>query len=336
MATRKEILKDITGFSAVEIAEVIRRGELTMYELKATGKLTPLMKRKLENLLDGVSAPQADSQPAASAVIADKPSPKESGMEKTASSDDEWMSWEDPGEEIPATSQAPTQEVKQPEEVNVTEVSSSQPAETSEKEDMAEVTAFVEEKDKIVEGKDKIYTEPPLPAEALSHKEDKHISDALKPDASAQPSDVTEEETAPADDPEPEVPVQDNQAIITYYDEVPDESKNIVNNHNVFCRAFLFSGRIGRGQYILSILLFLFMISATVAIDIHFYRNMVWNIICTVVLIVSIWFMISQIARRCHDLNIRGWIMLSLIFPAIAIFLPGNKDTNRFGTTPVI
>lgn len=337
MATRQEILKDITGFSAVEIAEVIRRGELTMYELKATGRLTPLMKRKLENLLDGVSASRTESEPSPKTVIADSSAPKHTAMEKTASSDDEWMSWEDPGEEIPAASQAKVQETKQPELVTVTEEYKPEQVKTHEKESVKpQEKEYVPEVTALVEETGKIYAEPPLPAEALTPKKDKLVSDALKPDMSAKTSDEADEETGAVNESESKTPVQDTQAFVSYYDEVPEEYNNIVNNHHVFCRAFLFSGRIGRGQFILSIMLFLFVISAMLEIDNYFYRNIVWEIICTCVVITDVWFMISQTARRCHDLNIRGWIMLSLIFPLIAIFLPGNKETNRFGTTPVI
>lgn len=48
MATKKELLKNIQGYSPEEIADAIRAGIVTLYELghDTEGQFTPLLKNK--------------------------------------------------------------------------------------------------------------------------------------------------------------------------------------------------------------------------------------------------------------------------------------------------
>jgi len=53
--------------------------------------------------------------------------------------------------------------------------------------------------------------------------------------------------------------------------------------------------------------------------------------------LVVMWFGIITSIKRCHDLGISGWWVLTLIIPVIVlawIFWPGSQGENRFGPPP--
>lgn len=54
MASKKELFKNLQNFSPDEIAEAVRRGEVTLYELSknTNGAFTPLLKRRVQTLLE--------------------------------------------------------------------------------------------------------------------------------------------------------------------------------------------------------------------------------------------------------------------------------------------
>ena len=54
MATRKELLKNLKNYSPKEIAEAVREGEVSLYELskETEGAFTPLLKKKVKAILD--------------------------------------------------------------------------------------------------------------------------------------------------------------------------------------------------------------------------------------------------------------------------------------------
>lgn len=54
-------------------------------------------------------------------------------------------------------------------------------------------------------------------------------------------------------------------------------------------------------------------------------------------LIPYLWFSVVTGIKRCHDINISGWWSLTAIIPIIGliwIFVPGSKNSNRFGPPP--
>lgn len=51
MATKDEIINNIRKYSASEIVHAIKCGEVSLYELSKSGKLTPLMKKRIEEQL---------------------------------------------------------------------------------------------------------------------------------------------------------------------------------------------------------------------------------------------------------------------------------------------
>mgnify|MGYP003178602454 CR=1 FL=1 len=54
MATKKELLKNLLNFTATEIAEAVRNGDVTLYELskESNGAFTPLLKKQVQTILD--------------------------------------------------------------------------------------------------------------------------------------------------------------------------------------------------------------------------------------------------------------------------------------------
>lgn len=61
MASRKEILKNITNYSPEEIADAVRNGVVSMYELgkDTEGAFTPLLKKRVKELLEQTPIPIA-------------------------------------------------------------------------------------------------------------------------------------------------------------------------------------------------------------------------------------------------------------------------------------
>mgnify|MGYP001109976256 CR=1 FL=1 len=59
MASKKEILKNITNYSPEEIADAVRNGVVTLYELgkDTEGAFTPLLKKRVKELLEQAPKP---------------------------------------------------------------------------------------------------------------------------------------------------------------------------------------------------------------------------------------------------------------------------------------
>lgn len=54
MLTKDQILNNIRVYSASEIAEAIRKGNVSLYELSKSGKLSPLLKKRIEDNLASI------------------------------------------------------------------------------------------------------------------------------------------------------------------------------------------------------------------------------------------------------------------------------------------
>ena len=100
----------------------------------------------------------------------------------------------------------------------------------------------------------------------------------------------------------------------------------------MFKKPFSFDGRIGRLEYILSILLFLSMglgvmyLLAQTGID-EIYLPPLFILIA----IPFYWFSTAQGAKRCHDMGYSGWFQLIPLFTFIMTFRPGVPFENRYG-----
>ena len=59
MASKSDILNNLREYSSEQIAEAIKAGTVTMYELSKSGNLTPLMRRRIEDKLSANSSKNA-------------------------------------------------------------------------------------------------------------------------------------------------------------------------------------------------------------------------------------------------------------------------------------
>ena len=54
MATKDQIINNLREYSAADIVQAIRCGEISLYELSKSGKLTPLLKKRIEEQMDAI------------------------------------------------------------------------------------------------------------------------------------------------------------------------------------------------------------------------------------------------------------------------------------------
>jgi len=57
MHTKDQIVNNIKEYSAADIVQAIRSGEVSLYELSKSGNLSPLMKKRIE---DQLAMPQGE------------------------------------------------------------------------------------------------------------------------------------------------------------------------------------------------------------------------------------------------------------------------------------
>lgn len=61
MAVKEQIINNIREYSASDIVTFIKNGDITLYELSKSGNLTPLMRKKIEELLSNSECDQVFS-----------------------------------------------------------------------------------------------------------------------------------------------------------------------------------------------------------------------------------------------------------------------------------
>ena len=63
MASKKEILKNITNYTPEEIADAVRSGVVSMYELgkNTEGAFTPLLRKRVKELLEQTPMPTVEN-----------------------------------------------------------------------------------------------------------------------------------------------------------------------------------------------------------------------------------------------------------------------------------
>ena len=84
MASKKDLLKNLRDFSPEEIAEAVKAGTVTLYELgkESEGAFTPLLKRKVKEILDRPE-PALDKDVQAKEVNESVPSPSVDSSEQS-------------------------------------------------------------------------------------------------------------------------------------------------------------------------------------------------------------------------------------------------------------
>lgn len=95
-------------------------------------------------------------------------------------------------------------------------------------------------------------------------------------------------------------------------------------------RFFQLKGRSGLLEFWLILLIYGFL--PFVLISITENSSLVQNLCIFFVIFLQPWILWGLIVRRFHDLNLRGWWMLTLVALLILPFCPGKKEQNRFDT----
>jgi uncharacterized membrane protein YhaH (DUF805 family) len=102
----------------------------------------------------------------------------------------------------------------------------------------------------------------------------------------------------------------------------------------MFKNLFSFNGRIRRTEYGLSFIIYvIFYIILRIVLE-SFPEDQAAIGIIFLCFIPMVWFIWSQSAKRCHDLNRSGWYQLIPFYFLILLFQEGNKFTNEYGPDP--
>lgn len=104
----------------------------------------------------------------------------------------------------------------------------------------------------------------------------------------------------------------------------------------MFKSPFSFSGRIRRSEYCISYAIYLFAMFAVqyLAKITEGNQNFILLILGIVIYIGSIYFLIAQGAKRCHDRNNSGWYQLIPFYGLWMLFADGDDYENEYGPDP--
>ncbi len=115
-------------------------------------------------------------------------------------------------------------------------------------------------------------------------------------------------------------------------------------------KIFSFRGRISRTEYILSWIIFytLFLVLNNLFHGIQYYQTSLENpdyqlyeapsifllIVEILLRLPLVWAIITQGAKRCHDMGYSGWIQIVPLVPLFMLFIPNDPETNKYGPNP--
>ena len=141
--------------------------------------------------------------------------------------------------------------------------------------------------------------------------------------------------------PQEELPKQNNDSItITISPEKIEELKrnaqqnnNLIDKPGMFRNLFSFDGRIRRLEYGLSYIMF-FVYTVIAAFTASSSIANGENGFFYVLNIPSYWFLWSQGAKRCHDLDNNGWWQIIPLYGFWLIFKEGKEGDNQYGSNP--
>lgn len=106
-----------------------------------------------------------------------------------------------------------------------------------------------------------------------------------------------------------------------------EQNSNHTDKPSMFRNLFSFDGRIRRLEYGLSFIIWYFYLTFCVLITkgtgIYF-----------ILLIPGLWFLWSQGAKRCHDLDNNGWWQIIPLYGFWLIFQEGKDGDNQYGPNP--
>lgn len=99
-----------------------------------------------------------------------------------------------------------------------------------------------------------------------------------------------------------------------------------INNEKLFHRPFSFRGRIGRREYILSVIL---------CCAFYYLSELLIPILDSLLVLTYLWFWIAQSIKRCHDIGNNGFYILIPFYVLWLLIANGNKGLNKYGSEPM-
>jgi len=117
-----------------------------------------------------------------------------------------------------------------------------------------------------------------------------------------------------------------------------------VEPHDTANSIFSFEGRIKRGTFwvvIISLFLISFVLQMAAVVSAESGSSDGIVVLLLIYFIPAIWVAFATYVKRWHDLNLSGWMLLTLFIPFVnfLIFLylglaPGTTATNKYGDAP--
>jgi curved DNA-binding protein CbpA len=139
--------------------------------------------------------------------------------------------------------------------------------------------------------------------------------------------------TAPAPQEELSKPNNDSVTITISPEKIEELKRNAQQNSNLtdkpsmFRNLFSFDGRIRRLEYGISLIIWYLYLTASVLIsDATGIYYFLW--------LFGMWFLWSQGAKRCHDLDESGWWQLIPFYFLWLLFKEGKDGINQYGSNP--
>ena len=102
----------------------------------------------------------------------------------------------------------------------------------------------------------------------------------------------------------------------------------------MFTNIFSFHGRINRQEYALSFLTVLVISFVLNAIAMALTNEKVNQIVQLVIYLPTLWFTLSQIAKRSHDIGNSGWYIVIPLYAIYLFFIESDWGVNEYGLNP--
>jgi len=113
----------------------------------------------------------------------------------------------------------------------------------------------------------------------------------------------------------------------------------------MFRNALSFKGRIGRREYILDVIFafvwliflgFIFILVSSLLLLVTFGRTvfLVVNILSLAFFISAAFLLVSQGAKRCHDIGKSIWFIFIPLYGFVLLFIKGQQHPNKYGEIP--
>jgi uncharacterized membrane protein YhaH (DUF805 family) len=96
-------------------------------------------------------------------------------------------------------------------------------------------------------------------------------------------------------------------------------------------KPFSTEGRIGRVEYIITLLIF-FAVGEVAKYIAGLFQSEIAQVLLVLVFSPIIWFFFSQSAKRCHDMGNSGFFILIPFYFLLMIFARGDNDNNQYGS----